>query len=135
VEVPATKQLHELLAQLVIRKPVALVGEELRFLRRRIDLPAKDFAGRIGLSPVRLSQLENSTQTIVRRTDLLVRLYVAAVLASRDDIDFPKDLVPLVVELETGDGDLGEHLVRHNDNAPANHEWEDASARDTRTNP
>lgn len=127
VEIPSTKQLHELLAQLVLRKPVSLVGSELRFLRRRINVSAKDFAGRIGLSSVRLSQLENSKQAIVRRTDLLVRLYVAAVIANRDGSDFPRDLAPLVEELECGSWDLGEHKVRHNDDATASHEWEEAT--------
>lgn len=127
VEIPKTKQLHEVLAQMVLRKPVSLVGPELRFLRRRINLSAKDFASRIGLTPVRLSQLEHSKQGIARRTDLLVRLYVAAVIANRDGTEFPRDLAPLVDELETGAWDLGEHMVRHNDNATANREWEEAT--------
>lgn len=126
VEIPGTKQLHDVLTQLVLRKPVPLSGSELRFLRRQIKFSAKEFAERIGLTPVRWSQLENSTGAIGRRIDLLVRLYVAAVLASRDGAVFPKDLVPLLDELESGAWDIGEHTLRHNNSAPADHEWEEA---------
>lgn len=127
VEIPSSKQLHDVLNQLVLRKPVALAGSEIRFLRRRINLSGKEFAERIGLTPVRLSQLENSTGPIGRRIDLLVRLYVAAVMANRHGADFPKDLAPLLDELESGAWDLGEHKVRHNDSAPPDHEWEEAA--------
>lgn len=128
VEIPSPKELHEVLARLVMRKPASLVGAELRFLRRRTGLSAKDFAERIGLTPVRLSQLENSTDAVARRTDLLIRLYVAAAMTSRTGAEFPKDLAPLLDELESGTWDLGEHRVRHTDEADSESEWEAASA-------
>ncbi len=125
VVVPNTKALHELLAYLIIRKPVSLVGPEVRFLRRRTGLSAKDFASRIGLTPVRLSELENGVRPLIKRTDVLIRLSIAAIMASRDRAPFPADLAPLVEQLENA-WDVGEHRLRHNENASRDREWEEA---------
>jgi transcriptional regulator with XRE-family HTH domain len=113
-EIPAISQLHELLAQMIIRKPAPLVGAEIRFLRRRVDLTAKEFAAKIGLTPVRLSQLENLKDGVHKRADLLVRLSIAALIATRDSKPFPNDLGHLVDQLERA-LDTGAHRLRHTD--------------------
>ena len=59
LEIPAITQLHDLLTHLIIRKPARLTGREIRFLRRRAELSAQEFACRIGISPQHLSRLEN----------------------------------------------------------------------------
>jgi DNA-binding transcriptional regulator YiaG len=127
VEIPAVTELHELLAHMVIRKPAPLVGPEVRFLRRRVGLTAKDFAPRIGLTPVRLSQLENNHTGIHKRADLLIRLSVAALIAARDSKPFPNDLAHFVDQLEQA-WDIGSHCLRHNELAAPDHEWEEACA-------
>jgi DNA-binding transcriptional regulator YiaG len=96
IEIPAVTQLHELLAHLIIRKPANITGGEIRFLRRRVGLQAEEFAERIGLTPVSLSRFENGQRRVSRRTDLLIRLSAAALIAARDNKPFPADLAPLV---------------------------------------
>lgn len=125
VQIPATTQLHELLAQVIIRKPSTLDGSEVKFLRRRIDQSAKEFAQKIGITPVHLSRVENGTRPITRPVDLLVRLTVAAYIAARDGKTFPKDLVTLIDQLERS-WDIGAHRLKHVSSAPPESEWEEA---------
>ena len=131
IEIPAVTQLHELLAYLIIRKPACITGPEIKFLRRRIGIQAKEFAERIGLTPVALSRFETQRRAVSRRIDLFIRLSAAALIASRDNKPFPADLAPLVETLEAWD--IGNHRLRHIDSAPPDHEWEaDRSAEPQR---
>jgi putative zinc finger/helix-turn-helix YgiT family protein len=122
VEIPAVTQLHELLAHLIIRKPANLTGGEIKFLRRRVGIQAKEFAQRIGLTPVSLSRFENEQRPVSRKIDLLIKLSAAALIAARDNKPFPADLAPLVRTLEAWD--IGRHRLRHVDAAVPEHEWE-----------
>jgi transcriptional regulator with XRE-family HTH domain len=122
IEIPAVTQLHELLAYLIIRKPASLTGPEVRFLRRRIGIQAKEFAEKIGLTPVTLSRFENGHRRICRRIDLLIKLSAAVLLAARDNKPFPTELTHLLDTLEGWD--IGRHRLRHTDSTLAEHEWE-----------
>jgi putative transcriptional regulator len=123
VEIPAVTQLHELLTHLIIRKPVFLNGAEVKFLRRRADLSAKEFADRIGITPVHLSRLENNRSKRTKVIDLLLRLSMASLLAAKMHKPFPADLAPLVEQLEAA-WDMGAHRIKHIDQALPDHEWE-----------
>jgi putative zinc finger/helix-turn-helix YgiT family protein len=125
IEIPAVTQLHELLAQLIVRKPAPLTGAEVKFLRRRVGLQSKDLAERLGITPVQLSRLETGARRITRPTDLLIRLVAAAMIAARDNRPFPADLTPLLDALEAWD--IGSHRLRHVDSAPPSQEWEPAT--------
>jgi DNA-binding transcriptional regulator YiaG len=122
IEIPAVSQLHELLAHLIIRKPAGLTGPEIKFLRRRIGIQAKDFAERIGLTAVALSRFETDAKPVTRKTDLLIKLAAAAMIASRDGKPMPPDLAPLAQSLEAWD--IGHHRLRHVESALPDHEWE-----------
>ncbi|MDP1571929.1 MAG: helix-turn-helix domain-containing protein [Vicinamibacterales bacterium] len=122
--VPAVTELHAMLAQLIIRKPAPLRGAEIRFLRRQTGLQAKEFAERIGLTPVSLSRFETNARHATRRVDLLIRLAAAALIAGRDGNPFPSDLAPLVERLEAWD--VGSHTLRHVEAAAPEREWETA---------
>lgn len=126
IEIPAVNQLHELLGQLIIRKPTTLKGAEIKFLRRRVGLSGKQFAERIGIKPVHLSRLETGARPLPRRADLLIRLVVAAYLAEKQGRVLPGDLVQLIDKLEEA-WDIGTHRVRHSDSPIPEHEWEEAS--------
>jgi DNA-binding transcriptional regulator YiaG len=124
--IPAVTQLHDVLAHLIIRKPAALAQAEIKFLRRRVDLTSKEFAARLGISPVHLSRVENGRRRPTKTLDLLVRLVVATLLAARDKKPFPADLAPLVDQLEAWD--IGTHCLRHVEQTlPEQDEWVDAA--------
>jgi DNA-binding transcriptional regulator YiaG len=126
VEIPAVNELHELLAHMIIRKPASIVGPEIKFLRRRVKMTAKDFAARIGLTPVRLSQLENTRRGLQKRADLLIRLVAAVLIAARDSKPFPSDLAPMVEQFEQA-WDLGTHRIKHYDNVSPDRVWQEAA--------
>lgn len=107
---------------MIIRKPANLTGQEIRFLRRRVDMQAKEFAARIGLTPVALSRFETGKRAVSARTGLLIRLATAVLIAAGDNKPIPADLVPLLEGLEAWD--IGSHRLRHVESAPPNEEWQ-----------
>lgn len=72
-EIPAIKQLLELIARDLVAKSEALNGEEVRFLRKRLGKKAKDFAAEIGIEPETLSRFENGHLPVTEQTDKLTR--------------------------------------------------------------
>jgi DNA-binding transcriptional regulator YiaG len=57
--IPRVAGLHRVIAEIVARKPAPLVGEEIRFLRKNIGIPAKKLAAVLGIAPETLSRAEN----------------------------------------------------------------------------
>lgn len=121
-EIPAVNELHDLLARLIVRKPARMTGEEIRFLRKRINMPAREFAERIGITAVQLSRIENGARLVTQRMDLLIRLAIAAFMAARDGKPFPDDMTRFIAKLEAWD--IGSHRVRHRDQPLPDHEWD-----------
>jgi DNA-binding XRE family transcriptional regulator len=83
-DIPAMKQLLDLVSRDLVEKSSPLMGAEIRFLRKRLGKRASDFAKQIGLEPETLSRIENDHLPASERTDKLIRLYYA--LASKDAI-------------------------------------------------
>ena len=127
VEIPNAEQLHGLLANLLIRKPTALTGPEIRFLRKELAMSGKAFAKQLGMTAEHLSRLETGRRDITPTIDLLVRLAVAWELTRRHQIEFPSDLQPFVTRLEAAP-DTGNHRVQHRDDAPPDRQWVSVSA-------
>lgn len=126
VEVPNVEQLHDLLAHQVVRQPAPLSSRDIRFLRRRLRLSARDFSSRMGWTPEWQSQLENGHQVATRTADLLMRLACGVLLAERTG-ESANDLARLVVEMEATMTATG-HRLRHSDRMFPNQEWEVATA-------
>jgi transcriptional regulator with XRE-family HTH domain len=82
-EIPAIKQLMQLIARDLIERDSALSGDEIRFLRKRLGQKQVDFARAIGIEPETLSRAENDHQKLNESNDKLIRLYYA--LAATDD--------------------------------------------------
>lgn len=122
VEIPNVEQLHGLLTNLVIRKPTALTGSEIRFLRKELPMSGKAFAKQLGMTPEHLSRLETGRREITTTLDLLVRLAVAWELTRRRQIDFPSDMRPFVSRYEAMP-DTGNHRVEHRDDEPPGRRW------------
>jgi putative zinc finger/helix-turn-helix YgiT family protein len=73
-EIPAVAQLMSVIAKAVVMKAPLLIGEEIRFLRKRLGKRAIDFAQLINKTPEHLSKLENDQVPIPEETDKLIRL-------------------------------------------------------------
>jgi putative zinc finger/helix-turn-helix YgiT family protein len=84
-DIPAIKDLMQLIARDLVRKKTSLIGEEIRFLRKRLGKKQTDFSREIGIEPETLSRYENDKQPISEAQDKLIRIYY---LAFSDDPDF-----------------------------------------------
>jgi putative zinc finger/helix-turn-helix YgiT family protein len=73
--IPAVGELHRIIADTLSRKPAPLAGEEVRFLRKNIGIPAKKLAALLGMAPETLSRVENGkTRGLPVAQEHLVRL-------------------------------------------------------------
>jgi transcriptional regulator with XRE-family HTH domain len=62
------------IAKAVVMKTPLLIGEDIRFLRKRLGKRAVDFAELINKTPEHLSKLENDQVPLPEDTDKLIRL-------------------------------------------------------------
>jgi transcriptional regulator with XRE-family HTH domain len=73
-------ELMHLAAVAILQKPYRLQGEELRFLRKHVDLGQEEFAKLLRVDKTTLSKWENNEDPIGVQSDLLAR----AMVISRD---------------------------------------------------
>lgn len=72
--IPRTAELHQVIAELVLKKRSNLNGEEIRFLRKHAGFPANKFALLLGIGPAHLSHVETGKRkSLGGPTDRLVR--------------------------------------------------------------
>jgi putative zinc finger/helix-turn-helix YgiT family protein len=83
-EIPAIVDLMQLIARDLVMKPTSLVGEEVKFLRKRLGKKQVDFAKAIGVESETLSRYENDKQAISETTDKMIRMFY--VMAAEDDL-------------------------------------------------
>ena len=69
-------ELMHLLTVAILRKPYRLEGEELRFLRKHIELTQEEFAKLLHVDKTTLSKWENNEDPIGIQSDLLARTMV-----------------------------------------------------------
>jgi transcriptional regulator with XRE-family HTH domain len=125
VEIPAVEELHNLLAHMIVRQVPPLSGRDVRFLRKRVGLTARQFAQQIGRTPEWISQIENDHAELDRPAELLFRLALGVLLAAKTGRS-ADDLAPLVEELERAMA-VNAIRVRHRDNPLPDQEWEAAA--------
>ena len=73
-EIPAVKQLMQLIARDIVESPFDLTGAELRFLRKRLGMKASEYARLLGFEPETLSRLENGKQPVSIQVQKLAKL-------------------------------------------------------------
>jgi len=73
-EIPAIKQLMQLIAHDLVLSPLNLTGPELRFLRKRLGKKAADYCKYLGLEPETLSRIESGKQAFSIQSQKLARL-------------------------------------------------------------
>lgn len=83
-EIPAAKQLMQLIAREVIEQKEALAGEQIRFLRKRLGQRQIDFSKAIGIEAETLSRCENGYQKLGESNDKFIRLHYA--ISASDDV-------------------------------------------------
>lgn len=66
-----------------VKTPVKLKGEEIRFLRKALELTAKELALRLYVTPETISRWENDKENMSPPVERLLRLLVAKILADQ----------------------------------------------------
>ena len=76
VRIPRLNDLMRALALGVIAKPYELTGEDVRFLRKYLELSAAEFANILSVDKSTLSRWENGDQALGPQSDRLIRTVV-----------------------------------------------------------
>ena len=78
--IPQIERLHGRIAAAIIRKNVPLSGKEIVFIRKHMELKAKDLAQMLNVSRVTVSRWETGAEDIGASNDKLIRLlYVQSI--------------------------------------------------------
>jgi transcriptional regulator with XRE-family HTH domain len=113
-DIPCLPALLQALAKALVGKRSALNGDELRFLRKQLRVPSKDFAAYVGLSAEQYSRLENGA-TVTPTVERLVRLLYVALA------ELPSDAAREVARtIWTAELDHSERIIASQDE---NHNW------------
>ncbi len=76
VAIPAIVGLHRAIARLLASKAGALLGEEVRFLRKHLGLSGVDFAAELGVTPETVSRWESGAQAMGQPNERLLRIWI-----------------------------------------------------------
>lgn len=102
--IPDPSGLSAAVAVTLAKTPQKLRGKEITFLRKAINLPAKIFAGDLGVTPETLSRWENDKAPISPSAEKLLRFVVGAELSDKAPAIFfdPKALTQMKVKAICG---------------------------------
>ena len=81
--IPRAGALHRVIADILSRKVSPLAGDEIRFIRKNVGVPAKKLAAILGITPETLSRVENGKQALHPGLEHLVRLMGRAAAGSQ----------------------------------------------------
>lgn len=82
--IPAVKQLMQVLARAVVESSAPLTGDEIRFLRKRLGKKSAEFARIIGVSAEQVSRWENSHNPPEQSADKLIRVFYCMLSGDRE---------------------------------------------------
>jgi transcriptional regulator with XRE-family HTH domain len=82
-DIPSLNHLLAGIARTLVEKKSRLIGEQVRFLRKRLSRRSKDFAALIGVTPERYSAMEASDVPLSEGRDKLVRFVYRALSHDR----------------------------------------------------
>lgn len=97
VAIPNIEGLHRAIAQVLVRKPVRLAPEEIRYLRKYLGWSGVDFAKHMGVTPETVSRWENSREAIGPQADRLLRLMV---VTREPEREYPLETLAAIDETE-----------------------------------
>jgi putative zinc finger/helix-turn-helix YgiT family protein len=72
--IPRIKEIHRMIGEDLINKNSLLMGNEVTFLRKEMEIRAKDLAQILGVTKVTVSRWENEREQISPACDRLIRL-------------------------------------------------------------
>lgn len=78
--IPCVQELHNLIAEILLKKEDQLSGREIRFLRKHMGMKSKDFAKELGVKPVTVSRWESGDYPPSESFDRFIRLFYAATM-------------------------------------------------------
>lgn len=76
VAIPRIEGLHRAIAVSLIEKSARLTSEEIRYLRKYLDMSGVDFARMMRVDPSTVSRWERGDQPMGESSDLLLRTFV-----------------------------------------------------------
>jgi putative zinc finger/helix-turn-helix YgiT family protein len=82
-DIPAVKQLMQVIAKTIVENEVSLSGVEIRFLRKRLGKKSSDFAALVGVSAEQVSRWENGHNHPERSADKLIRILYSMLSGDR----------------------------------------------------
>jgi len=97
-EIPAIKQLMQLIARDVVTSPLDLTGNEIRFLRKRLGKKASDYSKYLGFTAESLSRVENGKQAVSIQAQKLARLSYCVFSEDPHLIECAKSILQSILE-------------------------------------
>ena len=97
-EIPAIKQLMQLIARDIVMSPQDLSGNEIRFLRKRLGMKAADYSKHLGFTPESLSRVENGKQAVSIQAQKLARLSYCAFSEDPRLVECAKSILQSILE-------------------------------------
>ena len=101
VQIPAVNELHQVIAKSIVAQPWALMGDEIRFLRKSLGYSARQFSALVGLNYVTLSRFENERRPIPRKMDALVRLFFAQALCEKTSRPMSHPVISVLAQIQS----------------------------------
>ncbi len=74
-EIQNVKQVHNWIAEYLVKKQSPLTGQEFRFLRKQLGMSANELAEFLGVTPVTVSRWENGKESLGPQSDRLLRAF------------------------------------------------------------
>src|ERR1700737_4542350 len=74
--IPRLSEVINVLASATVRKPRPLTGEDIRFLRKQMDMTGETFSQFLGIDKTTLSKWENNQIPVGANSDRLIRAVV-----------------------------------------------------------
>jgi transcriptional regulator with XRE-family HTH domain len=97
-EIPALKQLMQLIAKDLVFCPTVLSGSEVRFLRKRLGAKSSVMADHLRVEAETYSRIENAKQSVSPQMDLIVRM-VYCILSGDDELmDHCKAVLKIITD-------------------------------------
>jgi len=95
-EIPALKQLMQLIAKDLVFCPAALSGSEIRFLRKRLGVKSSEMAGHLRVEFESFSRIENGHNPVSPQIDLLTRMVYCILSGDSELMDHCKAVLQVL---------------------------------------